>query len=137
MSKFTAKWDGGLRFVHRSATGHEVITDSPESGGGTDTAATPMELVIHALIGCTGVDVALILNRMRQPLEELEVSAEVERAEKHPKIYTKIHVTYRVKGDIPLKKIEHAVELSEGTFCSVSAMLKDRVEITNEIVQEL
>ena len=134
MNKFVATWDGGFRFVHRSASGHEVVTDAPEAAGGTNTAATPMELVVHGLIGCTGVDVASILKRMRQPLEALEVTAEVERAEDHPKIYTKIHVTYRVKGDIPLAKIEHAVELSEGTFCSVSAMLRDPVEITNEII---
>ena len=135
MSKFTARWTGGFRFEHRSATGHDLVTDAPEAVGGTDTAATPMELIVHGLIGCTGVDVASILQRMRQPLEELEVTATVERSEDHPKIYTKIHVTYHVKGDIPAAKIEHAVELSEGTFCSVSAMLRDPVEITSEIVQ--
>ena len=131
----TATWEKGFRFVHRSASGHELVTDAPEAVGGTDTGPSPMELIILGLIGCTGVDVASILERMRQPLEGLEVSAEYERAENHPKVYTKIHLTYTVKGDIPAGKVEHAVHLSEDTFCSVSAMLKEKVEITSEIVQ--
>ena len=64
----TATWAGGLRFVHHSATGHALVTDAPEEAGGTDSAPTPMELVILALIGCTGVDVTSILVKMKQPL---------------------------------------------------------------------
>jgi putative redox protein len=100
--------------------------------GGLNTAATPMELVLLGLVGCTGVDVVSILTKMKEPLEGLEVTAEYERAENHPKVYTRIHLTYTVKGDVDEKKLKRAIDLSESTYCSVSAMLKSTAEITNE-----
>jgi len=132
--KMTATWTGGLRFVHTSASGHAVVTDAAGPQGNPTTAASPMELLIHGLLGCTGVDVASILERMRQPLEGLEVSAVCERAESHPKIYTKIHLTYTLKGALDEDKVKRAIDLSETTYCSVSAMLGQTAEITNEYI---
>jgi putative redox protein len=129
-------WAGGMKFVHESASGHEVVTDAAGPDGGETTAASPMELLILGLIGCTGLDVAGILQRMRQPLEGLEVSADCERAENHPKIYTKIHLTYTLKGDLDEAKVKRAIDLSESTYCSVSAMLGKSAAITNEYVIE-
>ncbi len=130
--KMTATWTGGMRFVHKSASGHAVVTDAPAEHGGLGTAASPMELLLLGLIGCTGVDVASILERMKQPLEGLEVSAEAERAEEHPKVYTKIHIIYTLTGDLDPKKVERAINLSETKYCSASAMLGKTAEITNE-----
>lgn len=128
----TATWTGGLRFVHRSASGHALVSDAPRAAGGDDTAASPMELVLLGLIGCTGVDVASILRGMRQPLDGLEVSATYERADEHPKVFTRIHLKYTLRGDLDEKKVRRAIELSEGKYCSVSAMLNPTVEITHE-----
>lgn len=128
-----ATWTDGMRFVHRSASGHAVVTDAPVDKGGGGSAPSPMELVILGLIGCTGVDVVSILKKMRQPLESCEVEAVSERAEDHPRVYTRIRVTYTLRGDLDPKKVERAVELSEQTFCSVSAMLRGTTEITSEI----
>jgi len=127
----TATWTGDMGFSYTSATGHSLVTDAPTASGGGDTAATPMELVLLGLIGCTGLDVSSILRKMKEPLEGLEVVADFERAEAHPKIYTKIHLTYRIKGAVQEKKVKQAIQLSEGTYCSVSAMLKSTVDITN------
>lgn len=132
MEKMTATWAGGTRFVYQSNTGHGLVTDSPLEAGGLDTAATPMELVMLGLIGCTGVDVTSILLKMKEPLEGLEVTAEYERAEKHPRVYTKIHLKYTVKGTLNEKKLQRAIKLSENTYCSVSAMLGKTAEITSE-----
>ncbi len=131
-NKMIATWDGGLRFVYTSATGHELVTDGPVDAGGTDTAPTPMELLVLGLIGCTGVDVASILIKMKEPLEGLEVSAEFERAEQHPRVYTKIHLTYRLRGKLTEKKVERAIQLSEGKYCSASAMMGQTAKITHE-----
>ena len=131
-TKMTATWTGGLRFVHRSATGHALVTDGPAEHGGGDSAATPMELLLLGLIGCTGVDVASILQRMKQPLRGLEVAAEAERAPEHPKVYTKIHLVYTLEGDLDEKKVLRAIDLSESTYCSASAMLGKTAEITHE-----
>ena len=132
MQKMTATWAGGMRFVYQSATGHGLVTDTPVEAGGLDTAATPMELVMLGLLGCTGVDVASILMKMKEPLEGLEVSAEYERAEQHPRVYTKINIKYTAKGLLDEKKLQRAITLSETTYCSVSAMLGKSVEITHE-----
>lgn len=133
-NRMTATWTGGMRFVHRSGTGHALVTDAPAAAGGLDSAPTPMELVILGLIGCTGVDVVAILHKMKQPLQSFDVSATYERAGEHPKVYTKIHVTYTLTGDLDPKKVERAVGLSEKTYCSVSAMLRSTAEITSQIV---
>jgi len=134
--KMTATWTGGMRFVYKSATGHGLLTDAPEAAGGGGTAATPIELLILGLIGCTGVDVSSILTKMKEPLEGLKVTAETERAEEHPKVYTKIHLTYHVKGAVNVKKLERAINLSENRYCSASAMLSKTAEITHEYVFE-
>lgn len=130
--KMTATWTGGMRFVHKSSTGHAVVTDAGEEG----TAATPMELMILGLLGCTGIDVTSILERMRQPLEGMELSATFERAENHPKVYTKIHLTYALKGALDEEKVRRAIDLSETNYCSVTAMLGKSVEITSDFVIE-
>ena len=130
----TATWTGGMRFVYTSDTGHGLVTDAPKEAGGGDTAATPMELLLLGLIGCTGVDVTSILKKMKEPLEALEVTVEAERADKHPKVYTKIHLTYQVKGNVDPKKLERAIKLSESTYCSASAMLGQTAEITSKFI---
>ena len=135
-TKMTGVWAGGMKFVHRSASGHEVVTDAAGPDGGATTAASPMELVILGLVGCTGLDVASILERMRQPLEGLEVTATSERAESHPRVYTKIHLTFVLKGALDESKVKRAIKLSEDTYCSVSAMLGKTAEITSEYVIE-
>jgi putative redox protein len=71
---------------------------------------------------------------MQQPLAGLEVRASYERAEDHPRIFTRIHLTYRLWGELDPKRVQRAVDLSENTYCSVSAMLRETVEITNEVV---
>ena len=132
----TATWTGGMRFVYKSASGHGLVTDAAIAHGGGGTAASPMELIILGLIGCTGVDVASILERMREPLKGLEVSATYERAPEHPKVYTKIHLTYTLQGELDEKKVSRAINLSENKYCSVSAMLGPDVEISHEYIIE-
>ncbi len=129
-----ATWIDGRRFAYESATGHALMTDAPEESGGTDTAATPMELVLLGLIGCSGVDVTSILQKMKQPLEALTVTARAVRADVHPRVYTKIHLTYLVRGKLDIKKLERAINLSETRYCSVAAMLSSTALITHEYV---
>ena len=128
----TATWDGGLRFVHHSASGHELITDGPVASGGQDAAPSPMELILLGVIGCTGVDEANILTRMKEPLAGLTVSAEFERADEYPRVYTKIHLVYRLRGPLNEKKVRRAIELSETKYCSATVMVGKTAEITHE-----
>lgn len=92
-----------------------------------------MELVLIGLCGCTASDVATILKKKREPFTSLEVSAEAERADAVPKVFTKIHLKYRVAGNVSRKGMEDAVHLSKEKYCSVSQMLQKTADITFEI----
>ena len=129
----TATWTGGRQFVHRSATGHALVTDTPVEHGGGGTAPTPMELVLMGLAGCTGVDVVSILETMRQPLRELSVVAEFERAAEHPRVYTRIRLRYRLRGDLDPDRVDRAVALSRDRYCSVAAMLAPTVPLEHVV----
>jgi putative redox protein len=97
------------------------------------TANSPMELVLIALCGCTASDVVGILRKKREPFTGLEVHAQGERAAGHPSVYTQIHLTYRVRGQVSPKAMEDAVLLSKEKYCSVSAMLEKTAKITYTI----
>ncbi len=129
-SKARVRLVEGMQFVAESGTGHAIVVDSDPSVGGKDTGPRPMELVLMGLAGCTAMDVAFILRRKRQPLKGLEVRVEAERADTHPKVYTKIHVEYVIYGDVSEKAARQAIELSEEKYCSVSAMLRKTADIT-------
>jgi len=92
-----------------------------------------MELVLIALCGCTGYDVASILTKKREPFTSLEVSAEAERATEPPTVFTQIKVIYRVGGNVSRKAMEDAVRLSKEKYCSVSAMLEKSMKVVAEI----
>jgi putative redox protein len=104
--------------------------DEPGSG------VTPMELLATSLGGCTAMDVASILVKMRQPLEAFSVEVSGERAEDHPKRFTTLEVLYRFKGDLDERKVERAIELSEERYCSVEATLRPALPITSRYVIE-
>jgi putative redox protein len=129
----TSAWTGGRQFVHRSATGHALVTDTPVESGGLNSAPTPMELVIMALAGCTGVDVVSLLEGMRQPLRALDISAEYERADDHPRVFTRVELRYSFHGDLDRAKVDRAVALSQDKYCSVSAMLAGKVTIAHTV----
>jgi len=97
------------------------------------TANTPMELVLISLCGCTASDVVGILRKKREPFTGLEVRAAAERADGYPAVYTSIHLTYIVHGQVSQKAMEDAVRLSKEKYCSVSAMLEKTAKITYTI----
>ena len=136
MNAHVVTWEGGRRFIARTPDGRESRFDTPAEFGGDGTAPTPMEGVLHCLAACSAIDVVAILERMRKPAEALRVEVTAERATEHPKVYTRIVLTYYVRGPAPLERVEHAVELSARTFCSVSAMLAPGVEIAHAVVLE-
>ena len=95
---------------------------------------SPMEAVLMALCGCTSVDVVSILQKKRQPLTGLRVSATATRADTPPQVFTHIMLTYSVRGKLSRKAVEDAVALSKDKYCSVSKMLEKAAAIEYEIV---
>ncbi len=125
------KWAGNMTFVAKSKTGHAVVMDTSSKVGGDESAATPMEMIIVGLGGCTGMDVISILRKMRQDVKEFKITVKYERADEHPKVYTKIALHYYFKGKNLLEdKVKRAIELSQNKYCSVSEMFKKTAELT-------
>jgi putative redox protein len=122
------KWTEQMRFEGSATSGHLVHMD-----GDSKTASSPMELVLIALCGCTAYDVVSILQKKREPLTAVEVSAEAEKAAEPPRVYTAIKLLYRIVGKVSRKSAEDAVRLSEEKYCSVAAMLNKTAKITYEI----
>ena len=119
-------WQGGGAFVGSNASGVKVQMGS--SGG--QVGLSPMELVLAALGGCTGVDVASILVKKRQPLHDLRIQVKGKRSENYPRKYTEIEVKYLLWGEgLDEEAVNQAIALSEEKYCSVSAMLKTSVNI--------
>jgi putative redox protein len=124
-----AIWSDHQRYVAEATSRHAVVMDTAAE----KTANSPMELVLIALCGCTASDVVGILKKKREPFTSLEVSAEGQRAEGYPAVYTEIRLKYRVGGKVSRKSMEDAVRLSKEKYCSVSAMLEKTAKIEIEI----
>lgn len=115
-------------------TGNTVRTDGSPSIGGSNKGMRPMQLLLSAMGTCSAIDVISILKKQRQPLENIEVSVEGQRAEGQvPAVFTDIHVHYRLFGQINEEKARHAVELSVEKYCSVSKMLEKTANITWDV----
>ncbi len=120
-------WVKDLQFLGLSPSGHGIVVDSPE---GTNTGPSPMELLLIALGGCTGMDVVSILKKMRKKISKFEITCEGEKAEQYPKVYKKINVHYYFEGNgLDEESIKRAIDLSKEKYCSVSAMLSKTAEI--------
>ena len=124
----SATWKQQFQFEGKGNGGIPVAMD-----GDGKTGNSPSELVLIALCGCTAYDVVSILQKKREPLTGLEVSAEAEKAPDAPRVYTSIKLLYRISGKVTRKAAEDAVRLSEEKYCSVSAMLSKTARITYEI----
>jgi putative redox protein len=128
-------WKGGLAFTGSANSGYLIPLDARKAAGGHEMGFQPLQLFAIGLVGCTGMDVISILTKKKQQVTEFEVSAEIERAEDHPKVFTKILITYKVTGkDIDRAAVERAVELSETRYCPAIAMLEKAAEISHKIV---
>lgn len=125
-----------MSFTGKADSGHPVEMDTVAAVGGEDKAARPKELVLHGLAGCTAMDVISILNKMQVPPESFRVEAHADLTEDHPKIFSKIHIRYYIKGSVPEDRLKRAIELSQDTYCGVSAMLRKNSEITYDWVYE-
>lgn len=129
----TIKWLDGMAFAAETGSGHITMMDGAPEGGGRNLAPRPMELVLAGTGGCTAYDVVLILKRGRQDISGCEVSLKAERADTDPKVFTRIHFHFRVKGKgLKPDAVERAIKLSAEKYCSASIMLGKTAEITHD-----
>jgi putative redox protein len=132
--KSRVTWVEDRMFVGESGSGHSVVMDGAPEAGGRNAGIRPMEMLLIGLCGCTAFDVVLILERGREKVTSCVVEAEAERAETDPKVFTRVHLIYKIAGhDLKLDKVERAVALSAEKYCSASFMFAKTATMTHEI----
>jgi putative redox protein len=138
MGNVAVKWTGGdsQMFIGRDSFGHVVLSGSwPKDGDGSWQewkALKPSDLLLLSLASCSAYDVVMILGRQRQKLVDLYVDVEGQQAAKPPYAFTGIHLHYVLKGEnLDPKKVERAIRLSEGKYCSVAATIRGVAAITH------
>lgn len=127
------KWAGRMSF-ESAIDGHKITLDANPEVGGENKGPTPKPFLLVALSGCTGMDIASLLNKMRVDVEDIKISAVGELTSEHPMHYKTIHLKYEFSGkNLNREKIEKAVTLSQERYCGVSYMLGKVAKLTFEI----
>lgn len=137
--KMVVEWKGNLRLTAKNEKGLAVDFDAPIPHGGEETALSPMENVLASLASCSSFHVLTILKKKRLDVTGYTVEATAKRREEPPRIFTKIHLKYIVKGEnVTPEAVESAIKLSEEKYCSVGGMLQKAVPITSsfEVLKE-
>lgn len=137
--KTRVKWIEDVCFMGETGSGHAVVMDGAPDIGGRNLGPRPMEMLLLGAGGCTSVDVVMILKKSRQDVTGCEVVLEAERAEDHPKVFTKINMHFIVRGrNLKADVVDRAIKLSAEKYCSATIMLAKTAQVTHdfEIVEE-
>ena len=137
--KGTVTLQEGSTFEGVAGSGHRVTMDVAPEVGGQNLGLRPMEMVLLGLGGCTAIDVLHMLRKGRQPITDMRVELDAERADDVPKVFTRIHLHFVLTGaGLDPHKIERAINLSASKYCSASMMLNKTAEMTHdfEIVKQ-
>jgi putative redox protein len=138
----TVRWGGlgsGMAFVAETGSGHAFVIDGAPAGGGRNLGPRPMETVLAGTGACTAYDVVLILKKSRQDVRDCHVKLSADRAETDPKVFTRIHMHFVVRGrGLKPAAVDRAVHLSHEKYCSASAMLGKTAAMTisHEILED-
>jgi putative redox protein len=126
----SARWQGNMNFLGTNSAGGSVQMGMPDADH-----VSPVELLLVALAGCTGMDIVSILEKKRVALTDFEVRVRGKRAETYPMVYTDIEVAYLLWGnDLQEKDVEQAIALSEEKYCSVGQTLEKTATIVSTYV---
>jgi putative redox protein len=131
----TIRWSGeGMSFIAETGSNHLIAMDGAPDGGGRNLAPRPMETVLAGAGGCTAYDVVVILKKSGQDVTGCEVRLEAERAQTDPKVFTRIHYRFTVRGrNLKRNVVEQAVRLSHEKYCSATAILEKTAQITRDL----
>ncbi|MBT8233812.1 MAG: OsmC family protein [Saprospiraceae bacterium] len=124
--------DDHVNFEAVNSRGKSIFMDGTDKIGGKGNGVSPMETLLMGLAGCSGIDVVLILKKMKQQIDDIQmdVSAEIEKMGDY-KRYSTINVHFNIWGDIKEKKVEKAIKMSIEKYCSVAKTLEKASDITS------
>ena len=130
--KATVELQQNVNFKATSGTGHSVMMDGPPDFGGENLGARPMEFLLMGMGGCASFDVVHILRKRRLHVDSCVAEVDAERADTDPKVFTKIHLHFKVAGpELTDKAVAKAVQLSAEKYCSASIMLGKTADVTH------
>lgn len=131
--KARIKWIEKSSFTGQPGSGHTIVMDGPPGNGGHNRGVRPMEMLLLGLGGCTAFDVVQILQKSRQPITDCVVEISAKRAETIPKVFTHIHVHFKVSGHgLKEHHVTRAIKLSSEKYCSASIMLGKAASISHD-----
>jgi len=131
--KTTVRWVNDMTMVGESASGHAIVMDGPKEAGGNNLGIRPMEMLLLGMGGCTTIDVLSMLKKMREKVRDCRAEITAERADEHPKVFTKIHIHFVIEGtNLDEKKVGKAIGLSADKYCSASIMLGKTAVVTHD-----
>ncbi|MGY6649097.1 OsmC family protein [Wenyingzhuangia sp. IMCC45574] len=131
--KIKLNWKEGVHFESEGPGGN-VLIDGSEEVGGQGKGLRPKALMLSALAGCSGIDIASLFKKMRVAVDTFNIDVEAELTEEHPKFYHKVWVTFNFYGtDLDKKKIEKAVNLSVDKYCGVMEMFRQFAKVETSI----
>jgi putative redox protein len=128
-----------MSFIAETGSGHSFVMDGAPEGGGRNLGPRPMETVLSGSAACTAYDVVLILVKSGLDIRGCEVQTTSERAQTDPKVFTKIHMLFRIRGrNLKANLVERAINLSHSKYCSATKMLGLTAEITHsyELIED-
>ena len=129
--KAKLEWKEKMQFAGQAGSSPSVLLDNPDG----KTGPTPMEMLLMGVAGCTAMDVVAILKKMRVEIESLNVVVEGDLTDDYPKHFSRMHVIYEFTGkDLPVDKLQKAIDLSSEKYCGVSAVYRKAMEMTSEIL---
>ncbi len=132
--KVTTTWKEALAF-DANADGHIVRLDTTKEGGGLDSGMSPKKMLLASLCGCSGMDIVDILQKMKVHFTQLEITAEAEQTDEHPKVFKSIDLVYHCNVSAEDEdKFKRAVNLSMEKYCGISAMLAKHCAINYQTV---
>ena len=133
--KAQVKWTGARTFLGQTESGHAIAFGTAHGDAGLKPGPSPMELLLIGTGGCSAWDVVHILEKGREPVEDCQVELDADRAETDPKVFTRIHMHFIVRGrGLDPKKVERAIALSAEKYCSASVMMAKTATVTHDYV---
>jgi putative redox protein len=123
--------NSAVHFEGTNDDGNTILIDGSPDIGGEGKGVRPLQLLLMSLGGCSGIDVVTLLKKMRQPLEDIQVEINGERAmDEIPAVFTKIHLRFILKGDLNPERVERAISKSVDKYCSVARMIEKKAELS-------
>ncbi|WP_341216141.1 OsmC family protein [uncultured Wocania sp.] len=133
-NQVTTKWLGNMRFESTNPSGHNLFIDAGEENGGNSEGYRPKALMLSGLAGCSGLDVASLIKKMKLEVDDFKIDIDANLTEEHPKYYDKVDMHFHFYGsDLDEKKLQKAVNLSIEKYCGVMEMFRQFAKLNIEV----